>query len=133
MIAKTFWVPGRKMENFYLNFSPFTVKRKILSVWVFFTSLPTTYLCVFAQVNESKPFWQNRAMWLMLLWVNRKISLCEVLILHFDMTMSPSFSLCPYSAAEWSQALLYRIEKEPLHQQEHEGHLPRFHREAGLY
>uniref|UniRef100_A0A671WXS2 Succinate--CoA ligase [ADP/GDP-forming] subunit alpha, mitochondrial n=2 Tax=Eupercaria TaxID=1489922 RepID=A0A671WXS2_SPAAU len=33
-------------------------------------------------------------------------------------------------AAEWSQALLYRIETEPLHQQEHEGHLPRFHREA---
>lgn len=37
------------------------------------------------------------------------------------------------SAAEWSQTLLYRIQKEPLHLQGHKGHLPGFHREAGLF
>lgn len=48
---------------------------------------------------------------------------------------SPCFPLClsHFSAAKWSQALLYRIKKAPLHHQEHEGHLSRFHGEAGLY
>lgn len=42
-------------------------------------------------------------------------------------------SLSPLSAAEWSQALLHGIKTEPLHQQEHQGYLPGFHRETGLY
>lgn len=72
----------------------------------------------------------------------RKISFCKVLMINIDVCIyvSPKINVCcpifflsPFSAAEWSQALLYRIKTEPLHQQEHEGHLPRFHREAGLY
>lgn len=42
-------------------------------------------------------------------------------------------NLLLFSPAEWSQALLYNKSKKPLHQQEHEGHLPRVHRKAGLY
>lgn len=38
-----------------------------------------------------------------------------------------------FSAAEWGQALLYSNKKEPVHRQEHKGHLPGLHRETGLY
>lgn len=37
------------------------------------------------------------------------------------------------SAAEWGQTLLHRHKKEPVHWQEHKGHLPRLHRQTGLY
>lgn len=53
-----------------------------------------------------------------------------------DSRLFPVFVVClapSISAAEWSQTLLYRNEKEPLHLQGHKGHLPGFHREAGLF
>ena len=64
--------------------------------------------------------------------VDRKISFCKLLMFTCVNIYWPVF-LSPLSAAEWSQALLYRVKTEPLHHQEHEGHLPRFHREAGQY
>lgn len=38
-----------------------------------------------------------------------------------------------FSAAEWGQTLLHRHKEEPVHWQEHKSHLPRLHRETGLY